>query len=125
MGSLSVKAYAGDKKTLLAFNFANASDADRLAGFSIECRPPGQPSYYLWNLLQFENPAKHSQDAAEPPRSSKNAPFQKYRWTHVPGTNHQGLAPAMGDYTYTVTPRYFDGNGSMQPLNAALSKSVT
>jgi hypothetical protein len=43
----------------------------------------------------------------------------------VPGTNHQGLNPAIGDYCYTVTPRYFDAKQSMQPLDGSLSLSVT
>jgi len=38
---------------------------------------------------------------------------------------HQGLKPFMGDYTYTVTPRYFDGKASMLPLDGKLSASVT
>lgn len=122
--SFSVKAYVGDNKTLLAFNFDSADDAKNLAGFTIECKPPGQPSYYLYNLLQFQDPSKHSQVVGEA-RSTINAPIQKFRWTHVPGTNHQGVNPAVGDYTYTVTPRYFDGNQSMQPLNGSLSASVT
>jgi PLD-like domain len=123
--SFSVKAYIGDNKTLLAFNFAAAADAKNLAGFSIKCQPPGQPAYYLWNDLQFQNPSKHAQVPAERPESTVNAPIQKYRWTHVAGVNHQGLNPAVGDYIYTVTPRYFDANQSMQPVDDSLSVTVT
>jgi hypothetical protein len=36
---------------------------------------------------------------------------------------HQGLEPFLGKYTYTVTPRYFDANASLLPMNP--SKSVT
>jgi hypothetical protein len=122
--SLSVKAYVGDNKTLLAFNFANKTDAAGLAGFTIECKPPGQPSYYLFNTLQFEVPANHAQVAGQDPKATINAPIQKYRWVHVPATNHQGVVSVVGDYAYTVTPRYFDANQSMQPFNAALSVSV-
>jgi hypothetical protein len=124
-GSFSLKAYIGDFKTLLAFNFSDPAKAKNLAGFSIECKPPVGPSYYLWNFLQFQDPSKHDQIATEPPRSTANAPIQKYRWTHVPGTVHQGINPAQGNYSYTVTPRYFDANGSMQALDASLSASVT
>ena len=123
--SLSVTSYVGDNKTLLAFDFANAGDAKNLAGFSVACKPPGQPAYYLFNDLVFEDPGKHAQVAAEDPKASINAPFQKYRWTHVPGTNHQGLISALGSYVYTVTPRYFDANQSMQAFDASLSVSVT
>jgi hypothetical protein len=123
--SFTIKAYVGDNKTLLAFNFASAADAKNLAGFTIRCQPPGQAAYYLWNDLQFQNPSQHSQVASEKPESTVNAPIQKYRWTHVAGLNHQGLNPAVGDYTYTVTPRYFDANKSMKPLDASLSATVT
>jgi PLD-like domain len=123
--SFSVKAYIGDKKTLLAFNFQSRDNARNLAGFTIFCQPAGQvPGYYLQNDLRFEDPTKHKQVAAESPNSSVNAPIQKYRWTHYPGTAHQGVSPALGDYTYTVTPRYFDSTGSMQALDTALAVSV-
>lgn len=121
----TVKAYVGDNKTLLAFNFSNPSQANKLAGFTIKCQPPGQIAYYLLNTLQFQDPTKHAQVATEKPNSTANAPIQKYRWVHVTGTSHQGLTPAIGDYVYTVTPRYFDGNQSMQALDASLSASVT
>jgi phospholipase D-like protein len=123
--SFSVKAYIGDKKTLLAFNFQSRDNAKNLAGFTIFCQPAGQvPGYYLQNDLRFEDPTKHKQVAGESPNSSVNAPIQKYRWTHYPGTAHQGVSPALGDYTYTVTPRYFDSAGSMQALDTALSVAV-
>jgi hypothetical protein len=120
-----VKAYVGDYKTLLAFNFSDPSKAKNLAGFSINCQPPSGSSFYLWNDLKFQDPSKHAQIATEKPQSSANAPFQKYRWTHVPGSLHQGISPPAGNYTYTVTPRYFDANHSMMQLDSSLSASVT
>ncbi|MBV8370505.1 MAG: hypothetical protein JO036_16470 [Candidatus Eremiobacteraeota bacterium] len=122
-GSFSVRAWAGDFKTLLAFNLDKGSTRG-LAGFTIQCEPPGQAPYYLLNELQFENPGDHAQDAKEPPNSSINAPFRKFRWLHVPGSAHQGLTPATGRYTYTATPRYFDAHGSLTPLDQTLSASV-
>jgi phosphatidylserine/phosphatidylglycerophosphate/cardiolipin synthase-like enzyme len=122
-GKFSVTAYRGDAKTLLAFNLDKAS-VKNLAGFTIECTPDGQPSYYLHNQLQFEKPADHAQDPKEPLNSSINAPIHKFRWIHVPGLVHQGLAPFMGKYTYTVTPRYFDAKKSLLPLDPSLSVSV-
>jgi hypothetical protein len=122
----SVKAYIGDKKTLLAFNFASADQAKNLAGFSICCQPPGgTPAYYLINQLRFEDPTKHAQVTTEAPNASINAPIQKYRWVHVLGSAHQGLVPAVGNYVYTVTPRFFDGNQSMKALDASLGVSIT
>jgi hypothetical protein len=123
-GNLSVTAYAGDAKTLLAFNLPTPA-AKNLAGFTIQAAPDGQPSYFLFNNLQYENPAKHAQVAEEPPNSTINAPIHKFRWLHVPGSIHQGVDPFLGKYIYTVTPRYFDGKGSMLPIDASLSVSVT
>ncbi|HMD88275.1 MAG TPA: phospholipase D-like domain-containing protein [Anaerolineaceae bacterium] len=122
-GSFSVTAYAGDAKTLLAFNLDKAG-ANNLGGFTIKCSPDDQPTYYLYNELQFPVPANHTQDPNEPPNSSINAPIQKFRWIHVPGSVHQGLKPFFGKYTYTVTPRYFGANKSLLPLNPSLSVSV-
>jgi phosphatidylserine/phosphatidylglycerophosphate/cardiolipin synthase-like enzyme len=122
-GSFSVRAYQGDAKTLLAFNLGK-SDSKNLAGFTIQCQPANGPAYYLLNNLQFEKPGDHAQVASEPSNSSINAPFHKFRWLHVPGSFHQGLQPSFGTYTYTVTPRYFDDAGSLQPLDPGRSASV-
>jgi phosphatidylserine/phosphatidylglycerophosphate/cardiolipin synthase-like enzyme len=119
----TVKAYRGDAKTLVAFNLPQPSTTN-LAGFTIHYQPAGQPGHYLSNSLQFETPSQHAQDANEPPSSSINAPFHRFRWLHVPGSVHQGTRPFYGDYTYTVTPRYFDASGSLLPLDPALSAAV-
>jgi hypothetical protein len=120
---MSLKAYRGDAKTLLAFNLDKAN-AKNLAGFTLYCEPPGKPGYYIFNLLRFKDLSKHAQIATEPATSSVNAPIHKFRWIHVPGLVHQGLQPAYGKYTYTVTPRYFDGNGSLLPIDASLATSL-
>ena len=123
--AFSVNAYIGDQKTLLAFNFQSKDDAKSLAGFTIFCQPPGQvQGYYLQNQLRFEDPSKHRQVASESPNSSVNAPIQKFRWTHYPGTTHQGVSPIFGEYTYTVTPRYFDADRTMQALDSSFSVPV-
>jgi hypothetical protein len=122
-GSFILKAYVGDFKTLLAFNFSAQPAA--LAGFTIQCQPPNSAPYYLFNELQFQDPTDHAQIATERANSTVNAPIQKYRWTHVPGSSHQGTQPAAGAYVYTVTPRYFDANARMLPLDATLSATVT
>jgi hypothetical protein len=121
----TVKAYAGDNKTLLAFNFDKKQRAVNLAGFSIQAQPPGKAAYFLFNDLHFPTPNQHAVNKSEPPASSANAPFQKYRWTHFTGQYHQGLNPAVGPYKYTITPRYFDNNGDMLALDGTLSASLT
>ncbi|HET7832455.1 MAG TPA: phospholipase D-like domain-containing protein [Gallionella sp.] len=122
---LKVTAYVGDCKTMLAFNFPDASYAKNLAGFTIQARPPGGEPYFLHNTLQFKDPAAHAQVAGEAAHSSVNAPFHRFRYVHVPGSVHQGTHPAFGNYTYTVTPRYFDDNQSLKPLDPGLSVQVT
>jgi hypothetical protein len=124
-GVLSVAAYPGDAKMLLAFDLKTEAARRNLAGFTIQVTPPGSAPYYLWNNLSFEAPADHAQLAGEPPYSTANAPIHKFRWVHVPGLDHQGLNPPFGDYTYTVTPRYFDAHQHMLPLDPARSVSVT
>ena len=125
IGDFSLRAYRGDAKTLLAFNFGSRKSAKNLAGFTIQCRPKGRTAYYIHNYLRFEAPGKHAQDSKESPNSSINAPIHKFRWIHVPGQVHQGTAPYLGKYTYTVTPRYFDDKHSLMALDPALSASAT
>jgi hypothetical protein len=120
---LSVKTYRGDAKTLLGFNLPEAR-AKNLAGFTVQIGPEGQPAYYLQNNLRFADPSKHAQDVALPPNSSFNAPIHKFRWVHVPGSLGQSTKPFYGPYTYTVTPRYFDDDGSLQPIDPTLSVAV-
>lgn len=123
-GFMSLRAYVGDAKTLLAFNLLDKTRAENLAGFTIECRPSGQQPYFLHNTLQFRAPGDHAQDTTEPANSSINAPFHKFRWLHVPGSVHQGLKPFLGKYTYTVIARYFDEKHSLLPLDPELGVSV-
>jgi phosphatidylserine/phosphatidylglycerophosphate/cardiolipin synthase-like enzyme len=123
-GSFSVRAYAGDAKTLLAFNLSKA-DAQRLAGFTISVEANGRPPDFLLNKLQFKTPGEHAQDPTEPANSSLNAPIHKFRWLHVPGSAHQGIDPVFGTYRYTVTPRYFDANRSMLPLDPTRAVAVS
>ncbi len=120
----TLNAYQGDAKTLLAWNMPK-NITQKLAGFSIQCQPKGKSSYYLFNTLTFGKPAQHAQVTGELPHSSVNAPFQKFRWLHVPGSFHQGTDPVYGNYTYTVTPRYFGDKENLLPLDPKLSVAVT
>jgi hypothetical protein len=120
---LTVIAYRGDARTLLAFNLPKRSTT-RLAGFTIHVAPGEGQQYYLLNELRFERPGDHAQDPAEPEHSTLNAPIHKFRWLHVLALAHQGLEPFYGDYVYTVTPRYFDKRQHMLPLDPSMSASV-
>jgi len=118
--SLSVKLLIGDAKVLIACNM-DQKDSVNLAGFTIQCQPPQELApYYLLNELQFADPSVHAQVATEPANSMLNAPIQKFRWLHVPGLTHQVNKVAYGQYTYTVTPRYFQ-NKVLLPINRDLS----
>lgn len=123
-GATVLVAHRGDAKTLLAFDLSTEAARDDLAGFTVQVTPPGQSPYYLLNDLRFEHPDDHAQDPKEPAFSTLNAPIHKFRWVHVPGSVHQGLEPAFGGYAYAVTPRYFDGRGSLKPLDPALTATV-
>ncbi len=125
VGAFSLKAYRGDAKTLLAFNLVDKKSAKNLAGFTIQIQPKGLQAYYLQNNLRFKTPGDHAQDPKEPANSTINAPIHKFRWVHVPGLVHQGTKPFFGLYTYTVTPRYFDDDESLLPLDPKLSAAVT
>lgn len=119
---LSVKAYRGDAKTLLAFDLTKPKTKD-FAGFTIQCKPKGKKEYYLLNNLKFQDPTQHAQVSKELPTATINSPIQKFRWLHVPGSFHQGDKVFYGEYTYTVTPRYLK-KGKLLALDAKLSVSL-
>ncbi len=121
--SISVKAYQGDAKTLLAFDMDKAN-LDQLAGFTIACKPGSNPEYYLYNKLQFAIPGDHAQNKKEPAYSSINAPIQKFRWLHVAGAFHQGDTVFYGTYKYTITPRYFDAHGKLELIDTKKSLEI-
>src|SRR4029453_7758568 len=123
-GALTLVAHRGDAKTLLAFDLITPASRQLLAGFTVRITPPGKPAYYLLNSLRFEHPENHAQDMSEPRTSTLNAPIHKFRWVHVPGSFHQGLTPAWGDYIYEVTPRYFDTARHLLPIEPNLTAKV-
>jgi hypothetical protein len=120
----TVKAYSGDNKTLLAFNFADKSLATNLAGFTIQCQIPGGQPFYLYNFLQFETPGPPAPGTTDP-HLTVNAPIQKFRWVDFAHAGANGGPIVTGDYIYTVTPRYFDGKGTLLALDATKSVAVT
>ncbi len=121
---LTVTAHIGDFKTLLAFSFDKKEQATALAGFTVKVQPAQGEAYFLWNTLQFAKPSDHFQDSSEPVQSTLNAPLHAFKWLHVPGSVHS-KDPPEGDYTYIVTPRFFDANQSMKRVDNALSVKVT
>jgi hypothetical protein len=114
---LELRAYRGEGSALLAMDLPEAGAQD-LAGFAIECTPPGRRPFYLLNRLSFSQ----EMTAGTTPEERKwtpsdRAPFQKYRWTHFP-------VPLLdGDYRYAVTAMYFDGPG--RQLRKGATTAVT
>jgi hypothetical protein len=123
MSSLTVNILRGDAKVLIACNL-DKKDTKNLAGFPFFCEPGTETPYYIFNQLQFADPASHAQVVLEPPRSSINSPIQKFRWLHVPGSLHQKDKVFYGLYKYTVTPRYFK-DGRLLPIDKTLSVTVS
>jgi hypothetical protein len=115
---VEVKAYAGDSMTLLAFDLDETLNKSNFVGFSIQIKTPKGSKYYLFNALNF-----NGKDELVP---SDKAPFQKFRWIHVPGVTHQDLNKyEQGLYNYSVTPRYYDkAKKELEPIDSNLTVDV-
>src|SRR5262249_22208337 len=75
-------------------------------GFSVEVKYPGSNRFgALRNRLDFDRPPN-----LERPRSFKSteAPFQKFRWIHVP------TAVGGGEFRYRVTAKYMNSSGQLR-----------
>lgn len=102
-GGLTFKLYRGEGVALLAFDLDPAQATDDFVGFSVEVRYPDSAKWgALKNRLHFDYPPD-----VERPRSfrSTEAPFQKFRWIHVPTEVKEG------EFRYRVTARYMDAAG--------------
>lgn len=93
--------HRGDGAALLAFD-VDPELAPDLAGFAIECDPPGGDPYPVLNRLSFEQEIT----AATKPEQrqwtpSAEAPIQKFHWIHFPKD-----VPA-GKFTYRATAMLF------------------
>jgi hypothetical protein len=65
--TMSLAAYRGDAKTLIAFDILSKAARNSLAGFTVQITPPGKQPYYLQNDLRFEHPDNHAQEPAGVP----------------------------------------------------------
>ena len=104
-GGLTFKLYRGEGVALLAFDLDPAQATDDFVGFSVEVKYPGSNQFgALRNRLHFDLPPD-----IERPRSFKSteAPFQKFRWIHVP-TQVGG-----GEFRYRLTAKYMNGSGTL------------
>lgn len=104
-GGLTLKVFRGEGAGLLAFDLARADATDDFVGFTVEVKYPGSSDWgVLHNRLHFEYPPSPNRPSAY---SSREAPFQKFRWIHVPSSVREG------EFRYRVTARYMNGDGSL------------
>lgn len=102
---LTFKLYRGEGAALLAFDLAPDLATSDFVGFSIEVRYPGADHWgVLHNRLHFDYPPTPEQPRSFP---STEAPFQKFRWIHVPSEILPGL------FRYRVTACYMGADGSV------------
>ncbi|MGH9946548.1 MAG: phospholipase D-like domain-containing protein [Pyrinomonadaceae bacterium] len=112
----SFKAYRGAQMTLLTMDLDQKPVDDSLAGFTLEYTGPGKPRTPLKNLINFAG--------TDGVTSSVDSPFQAFKWVHFPGSFSQVPVP-FGNWDYHATPRFFDANKTLLPLDAAKTVSVT
>lgn len=102
---LTFKLYRGEGAALLAFDLAQDLATPDFVGFSIEVRYPGANHWgVLHNRLHFDYPPTPERPRTFP---STEAPFQKFRWIHVPSEILAGF------YRYRVTACYMGADGTL------------
>lgn len=103
---LTFKLYRGEGAALLAFDLAPDLATPEFVGFSIEVRYPGADHWgVLHNRLHFDYPPTPQRPRTFP---STEAPFQKFRWIHVPSEILPGL------FRYRVTACYMQADGTLR-----------
>ena len=119
-GGLTMLAYPGDDAVLLAFDLDAKPEAD-FAGFAIKCIPPQSEPYYLYNRLNLTRPITAATTPSQRRFTPSNeAPFQKFRWIHVP------KEVEVGDYVYEACAMHFRPNGSLgKGASVSLSFEMT
>lgn len=103
---LTFKVYRGEGAALLAFDLEKSKATRDFVGFSVEVKYPGSTKWgALRNRLHFDHPPN-----VERPRSFKSteAPFQKFRWIHVPTSTPDG------EFQYRVTAQYMQADGNLR-----------
>lgn len=115
---ISVKAWRGDAMTLLAFDIDKKLNTPDFVGFTIGFTNPKGKLYYQTNRINFKGGLGYF--------PSDTAPFQKYRWLHVPGTIYEQFEKNLyGDYTYHIYARYWDAaKKDLKPLDDNLRVDV-
>lgn len=102
----TLKIHRGDGMALLAMNWRNGKPPKDFVGFAIEYKEPKSDRFWpLKNRIGFPGQRTKFDD---PPVESTKAPFQKFRWLHVPVNAH-----LVGKFTYRVTPMFMNESGTL------------
>lgn len=102
-GGLTFKLYRGEGVALLAFDLAKEQATNDFVGFSVEVKYPDSDHWgALKNRLSFDLPPANELGRVFP---STEAPFQKFRWIHVP------TEVKAGEFHYRVTAQHMDATG--------------
>ena len=110
------KAYQGAQMTLLTMDLVQQPPAGAFAGFTLEYTGPNSRRTPIKNLLNFAG--------TDTITSSVDSPFQAFKWVHFPGSYSQNPVP-FGNWDYHATPRFFDGNRKLLPLDVGRTVTVT
>jgi hypothetical protein len=110
----SLKAYKGSQMTMLAMNLDECPKEGSFAGFTIYYTNPKGQRNPIQNLLNFKG--------SDEVTGSDISPIQLYKWVHFPGS-YQQTGALSGEYTYEATPRYFDADRNLLPIdNSKIAK---
>ena len=112
----SFKVYQGAQMSLLTMDLAQQPASGTFAGFTLEYTGPNSPRTPIKNLLNFAG--------TDTITSSVDSPFQAFKWVHFPGSYSQNPVP-FGNWDYHATPRFFDVDRNLLPLEAGRTITVT
>ena len=113
---VSIKAYRGSRMTMLAMNLAEKPADGTFAGFTLAYKSEKGKKRFISNLLNFKGTDEIT--------GSDVSPIQAFKWVHFPGSYSNLERVATGTYTYEATPRFFDANRNLLPLDNSKTAAV-
>lgn len=111
----SLKVYQGSMMSLLTMNMSERPAEGSFAGFTIFYTSPNGKRNPISNLLNFKG--------TDTITGSDVSPLQVFKWVHFPGSYHD-TGMLQGDYVYEATPRYFDNDKNLLPLDDSTTAKV-
>ena len=112
----SLKAYKGSLMTLLAMDLDERPADGSFAGFTLHYTRRGGRKTAIRNMLNFAGRDEIT--------GSDVSPIQLFKWVHFPGSYSQ-TGMLSGEYTYSATPRFFDNDRRLLPLDSSKTATVT